>query len=233
MEQLRNKNVIEKDLESIFTEITSLEKKFIEESKNFLEIGMDKGKGGTLTLDFYVSAIVHRSIHLMSGFLLLSKENNYIASVPLVRLQLDNCLRFFASTLVTDIDAFFLAFLSGEHIEYLKDHSGNEMRDSYLVKKLENLFPGILSLYKNTSGYIHFSNAHAIDQTNIPKNKERTIGIRIGRYDMYPIDKKVDFAYNMLRISQILLYLVKSWTEEKAEIMSKLKPENNAADISD
>lgn len=232
MEQLRNIDVTEADLENIFIEIAGLERMFIDESMNYMKIGMDEGEGALFTLDLFVSAIVNRSIALMQGFLVLSKENNYISSVPLIRLQLDNCLRFYASTLVTDSNAFFLKYLGGEHIEHMKDHSGKEMRDAYLAKELDKLFPGIHSLYKNTSGYIHFSNTHSFVQTNIVKGKEGTIGTRVGRYDFYSIDKKVDFAYNMLKVSEILLSLVKTWTEEKTKIMSKLKSVNQGGNAS-
>jgi hypothetical protein len=227
MEQLRNKDVTEFDLEKIFTAITGLEKKFIDEAMNYMKIGMDEGEGSLFTVDLYTSAVVNRSISLMSGFLVLSKEFNYISSVPLIRLQVDNCLRYYASSLVADANEFFRIYLKGDYfIAHLKDRSGKRMTDTYLAEKLNELFPGILTLYKKTSGYIHLSNAHSFVHTNIVKDKERTIGTRIGRYDFYAIDQKVDFAYNMLKVSEILLTLVKYWTDEKGEIMSKSKPTN-------
>jgi len=85
------------------------------------------------------------------------------------------------------------------------------------VTHIDKIFPGIQNLYNNTSGYIHLSNEHAFLQTEIVKDSDRTIGTRIGYYDFYKIDEKVDFAYNMFKASQFLLELVSSWRIEKSE----------------
>lgn len=197
-------NFDEAYLNEIFKELNKLESSFLKEASIFLQPNTN-----TYSMDFYYSAIINRSISLMKGFITLSKDNNYISSVPLIRIQIDNCLRFYASILVDDSDAFFIKFMKGEHIGNIRDTNGKEMKDTYLVEKLNKLFPGIHKLYKNTSGYVHLSNQHAFLQTSIVK--EATIGIRIGDFDFYNIDKKVDFAYNMFKASEILLDLIKEW----------------------
>ncbi len=193
-------------LNEIFEDLHNLETHFIKEASIFLQTN-------TYTMDLYYSAIINRAIALIRGFITLSKENNYVSSIPLIRIQVDNCLRFYATTLVDDYDAFFMDFMKGEHVGNIPDASGKKMTDTYLVKKLNKLFPGIHKLYKNTSGYVHLSNQHTFLQTSIVK--ERTIGIRIGNFDFYNIDKKVDFAYNMFKASEILLDLIKNWTVHK------------------
>lgn len=197
-------NFDEAYLNEIFEDLYKLETSFLKEASIFLQPNTN-----TYLLDFYYSAIINRSISLISGFITLSKENNYVSSVPLIRIQIDNCLRFYATTLVNDCDAFFMDFMKGKHVGNIQDGNGKKMHDTYLVEKLDIHFPGIHKLYKNTSGYVHLSNKHAFLQTKIME--ERTIGIRIGNFDFYNIDKKVDFAYNMFKASEILLDLVKQW----------------------
>ncbi len=209
--QLRNLSVTEKDLNDIFIKIEDIEKDFINVSKLFLQTG------NLYSMDYYASAIVNRSISLMRGFLTLSKDNNYISSVPLIRVQLDNCLRFYAINLVEDVNVYFIQYLKGKHIRNLKDRDGKKMTDAYLSEKLDKLVPGIRDLYKNSSGYIHFSNEHSFLQTNIVKNKERTVATKIGFYDFFTIDKKVDFSYNMFKASETLLMMVKGWAIQKKE----------------
>jgi len=206
----------EEDLLKIFNKLSQLEREFINEAKLFLQIG---GKNGHLhTMDLYTSAIINRAISLMSGFITLSSENNYISSVALIRIQLDNCIRFYASTLVADYDKFFLEYLKGKHIRNLKDTSGNKMTDTYLISNLDKLFPGVQKLYNNSSGYIHFSNEHSNLQTTLNKEETRVIETRIGRYDFYSINQKVDFAYNMFKASEILLDLTRSWKFQKMKV---------------
>jgi len=210
------KNFTEDNLLIIFENLSKLETAFLSEAKLFFQIG---GENGHIhTMDLFTSAIINRSISLMRGFVTLAKENNYISSVPLIRIQLDNCLRFFAATLVTDYNDFFIEYLKGTHIRNLKDASGAKMTDTHLVTKLDKVFPGIHNLYINSSGHIHFSNEHSFLQTTLDADKERTIGTRIGYYDFFPIDKKVDFAFNMFKASEILLDLTRSWTVQKIKV---------------
>lgn len=215
------KDFTEDDLLGIFKNLSKLETVFLSEAKMFFQIG---GEDGHLhTMDLFTSAIINRSISLMRGFVTLAKENNYISSVPLIRIQLDNCLRFYATTLVRDYNDTFLKYLSGVHIRNIKDASGAKMTDTYLVTKLDEIFPGIQNLYKNSSGHIHFSNEHSFLQTTIVSEIEKTIETRIGYYDFYPIDKKVDFAYNMLKASEILLNLTRSWTVQKLKVEQQIQ----------
>ncbi len=195
-------------LNEIFEDLNNLETSFLKEASIFLQPNTN-----TYSMDFYYSAIINRSIALIRGFITLSKENNYVSSVPLIRIQIDNCLRFYATTLVDDTDVFFMNFMKGVHVGKIQDVNGKKMNDTYLVEQLNKLYPGIHKLYKNTSGYVHLSNQHAFLQTSIVK--ERTIGIRIGNFDFYNIDKKVDFAFNMFKASEILLDLIKSWNLHK------------------
>lgn len=213
----RKIDVTDDDLQILFKNLTTLEVAFINEAKLFFSVG---GINGNLhTMDLFCSAIVNRSISLKRGFISLAKENNYICAIPLIRMQIDNCLRFYASTLVVDYNHFFIEYLKGTHIRKLKDASGQSMTDRYLLEKLDkNVFQGILNLYQNTSSHIHLSNEHSFLQTKLIENKERTIGTRIGFYDFYSIDQKVDFAYNMYMVSELLLKLIHSWTLQKGSI---------------
>ncbi|WP_370004018.1 hypothetical protein [Winogradskyella sp.] len=227
MKQKRNTNVNQDDLNQIFKNLDVLEKLFIKESKIFLTIGSEEnGKGSVHQMDLFVSAVVNRGISLSSGFKTLALNNNYICAIPLIRLQIDNCLRFYASTLVTDYNDFFMQYLSGKHIRNIKDAYGNKMTDNYLAKKLDkDVFPGILNMYQNTSGHVHFSNEHTFMHNKIEKQNDEEMTMRtvIGKYDFFKIDQKVDFAFNMFKATEFLLELVKSWKYQKHKIETGIK----------
>lgn len=226
----RNKDVNEADLNSIFDNLAKLEKKFLAESKLFLSVGADDNSKGSLhTMDLFISGIVNRAISLIHGYLILAKDTNYISAVPLIRIQLDNCLRFYASTIVDDYNEFFVKYLDGEHIGNLTDSNGKRMTDSYLAKQLDkNVMPGILLLYRNTSGHIHLSNEHSFLQTEIVEEKKRTIRTKIGKFDFFEIDKKVDFSYNFYVATELLLKLVSSWKYQKLKVESTIKRKSSS-----
>jgi hypothetical protein len=130
-------------------------------------------------------------------------------------MQVDNSLRFFATSLVEDSMKFFQEYLKGTHIRNMQDRLGNKMNDFYLATKLDQIYPGIKNLYNNTSGFVHFSNEHSFLQTSMVADKERTIGTTIGNYDFFQIDKKVDFSYNMLIASEILFSMLQQWAIQR------------------
>lgn len=231
MKVKRNTNVNEEDLIQVFKNLDVLEKLFIKESQIYLNVGLNEdGKGSVHQMDLFVSAIVNRGISLASGFKTLAESNNYICAIPIIRLQIDNCLRFYASTLVNDYNDFFMQYLSGTHIRNIKDAYGKKMTDNYLAKKLDKeVFPGILNMYQNTSGHIHFSNEHTFMHNKIEKKDDDKMKMKttIGNQTSFKIDQKVDFAYNMFKATEFLLELVKSWKFQKLKVETEIKTAHN------
>jgi hypothetical protein len=225
VKEKRDLNVSEEDLNSIFSNLKALEKLLLKEPEIYMAIGGGKDSAGSLhAMDLFVSAVINRAIALSKGFALLANAKNYISAVPLIRLQVDNCLRFYASTLVSDYNDFFDKYLSGIHIRNIKDIDGNKMTDNYLARKLDKeLFPGVLNLYQNTSGHVHLSNEHSFLQTEIIPDKEMSIRTKIGDIDFFKIDEKVDFAFNMFKATEFLLKMVQSWKYQKVKVESELK----------
>lgn len=97
---------------------------------------------------------------MVPGFASLIEARNFIAAVPLLRLQIDNCLRFHGVYIVGKPHDFATAVLKGEQIRKMKDSKGNFMTDRYLVGCIAKEFPWITRVYERTSGYIHLSEAH-------------------------------------------------------------------------
>ena len=122
---------------------------------------MLKADGGNLfPLDILATAVLHRSANLVPAFVQLIKAKNIIAAAPLLRLQIDNCIRFHAAWLVEDPHLFASAVLKGDHVRKIKDRTGAKMTDQYLVACFSKEFPWVTKVYERTSGYIHLSDVH-------------------------------------------------------------------------
>src|ERR1700730_8800825 len=115
--------------------------------EDHLRIGKETMEKFIYPLDFLAFAVLNRSVCLASGFVTLIRANNLIAAAPLVRLQLDNNLRFFASSLVDQPHDFAMKVLGGTRIDKMKDRSGKRLRDSYLVELLSSHHPWITLVY--------------------------------------------------------------------------------------
>src|SRR5690606_26613552 len=128
-----NKNVTEEDLKQIYEAIEELNKSF---NKTALDIFKNETDNNVLAKpSHYVFSIVHRAIELNRGFMTLTKSNNWITAINLLRLQADNCMRLFSLSLVKDRVDFYNRVLRGEHIRNIKDAEGNKMTDVYLTNK--------------------------------------------------------------------------------------------------
>jgi len=122
---------------------------------------MTKAADGALfPVDLLALAALNRSANLVPGFALLIEARNFIAAAPLLRLQIDNCLRFYGVYIVGKPHAFASAVLKGEQIRKMKDSKGNLMTDRYLIQCVAKDFPWITNVYEKTSGYIHLSETH-------------------------------------------------------------------------
>lgn len=121
---------------------------------------MRADSGNMFPLDILAISVLNRSLCLLTGFCDLVEKKNFIAAAPLLRLQLDNLLRFQGAWLSENPHTFSEEVLKGTHIRKLKDKEGNLMTDHYLIDKITKEYPVMKSVYEHTSGYIHLSDKH-------------------------------------------------------------------------
>ncbi len=205
-------------LNEILDQVSAIKNEFIQSSKRFITT-----EPGLYLLDYFASAVNNRAISLSNGFVVLAKDNNYLTAVSLIRLQLDNALRFFASTLVEDSNSFVMHFLEGKAIRDYKDIHGKKLTDAYLVEQLEVHFSGIREAYEELCGYVHLSDQHFFPTIcNVDRNN-MTVGVRIGSYDNFKLKDKILISKNMLEVSNLVIILVEQWVNEKRRMGDIIK----------
>ncbi|MGQ2981856.1 hypothetical protein [Flavobacterium sp.] len=168
-------------------------------------------------LDLLAVGVFKRSISLIRGFTLLIENENFICAVPLIRLQMDNLLRFYASFIVKEPHKFATDIIDGKHIRNLKDSAGNKMTDRYLVDKMTQEIPWIKSVYEKTSGYIHLSSEHVFDSFKGSQDyNKRKLSIAITDRDEEVSEAiKIEAIKAMCHITQELLRYLYGWTWTK------------------
>lgn len=200
--------------EEILSEIFNLENEILESSKRFFEADSNN----LYSLDLFAIAVNNRTMSLTKAYLTLVKENNYIAAVSLIRLQLDNALRFFASTQVKDLNNFVMHFIDGKEIRDYKDFKGKNLSDSYLAKELDKYFSGTYKLYKNACGYVHLSDKHFFPTISKIEEKDRSFRFVIGSSNNYTEEQKIDFSKTMLEVTKLVIIMVEQWKHEKIKL---------------
>jgi len=207
-------NFNEEQLNELLSEISDFENEFIKSSGRIMKAGNSK----LFVLDFLALSINNRAISLIKGFVTMAKDDNYLTAVSLVRLQLDNALRFFASTLVENSNDFAEHFIDGKAIRDYSDINGKKLTDNYLAKKLEEYFPGVKEIYDKTCGYIHFSDRHFFPTITREKRKDRSIQMNIGGSGNFTLYEKLDFTNTMLEVCKLVLIVVEQWKHEKIKL---------------
>jgi hypothetical protein len=170
---------------------------------------LKNGDGKFVSSHMLFAAVLNRSMGLIRGFCSMITDN-YICAAPLVRLQLDNLLRFSALWLVNDRDDFAAKVIGGEQINKLKDRDGKQMNDSYLAQQMDKRIPRLAQAYNEGCGYIHFSDSHLYH--TIVSTGERSVRIEIGEdMGVREADRKeavlVMDQMTRLLLSHIKLYL--------------------------
>lgn len=213
-----NKNVTKDDLNLIFNAIIELNKDLNSLATEIFKIETNKKLISKPSI--FIFSVINRAIALNNGYIDLCKNENYIAATNLLRLQADNCMRVYAISLVEDRAKFFEDVLAGKHIRNIKDAEGNKMTDDFLATQLEKLFVGFKSLYRNTSGFIHFSNEHLnLNRKVVFKDKILKNELLINGQHYYRIEHKVDFSYNMHLVGTELYKLIRGYKLHVFDLM--------------
>lgn len=168
-------------------------------------------------LDFLGITVYKRSMALISGFCLLIRNKNFICAAPLVRLQLDNALRFYATTLVAEPHKLAIDFIGGIAInKFTDENTGKRLYDHYLVEKLNIHFNWLKRVYEQTSGYIHLSDKQFSNATIVNDTANMGFAMTLSAEDSLITNKeRIEAANAMISITKIVLWLLDSWTYNK------------------
>jgi hypothetical protein len=76
----------------------------------------ESGKVYLYPLDLLAIAVMDRGLSLIFGFIAQIRTNNFTCAAPLVRMHLDNVLRFYAAYISEDPHEFTFKVFEGNHI---------------------------------------------------------------------------------------------------------------------
>ena len=188
-------------------------------------VRMLQAYGGALYgFDLLASAALNRSLALSSGFRTMIRERNLICAGPLVRLQLDTALRFFAGFTVSDPHDFALKVLEGDRIDRMRDQHGTRMTDRHLVTQLTKEYPWVESVYEGGSGYVHLSATHifsTFDRNYYEQAAKHRI--KIGSRDQqFPDDVYLKTIETFGECTKMLMRYIEGW------IITKDNPPNKS-----
>lgn len=193
-------------------------------SDQIVPIGLEiiEANGCIYTFDLFAHSVLNRGLSLINGFIHAIETENFLCAAPLVRMHLDNLLRFYASYIVDDMGEFAMKVLNGEKIKDLKDKNGNKMTDYYLVKEVTKRLPWVERVYEETCGYVHLSDKHIFNAVAPVKGKEKTIHVHVSGKDKNVPDRlRIEATEIMLEVTKQIFVLMKIWIDHKKTLIVK------------
>lgn len=186
-------------------------------TKDHNEVGMNIAKafdGKLYPMDLFSFAVLNRSISLLDAFCDLIEKRNFVVAAALLRLQLDNLMRYRAAWLVENPHDFVTTVLGGEKIRNIKDREGFKMTDTYLNESLSKDFPKLKDIYQHTSGYIHLSEKHFFNAMRPDKNYK--VSMKVGPTDSFIPEKSyLDAIAAFMEITSVLFLHLQGWKVAK------------------
>ena len=186
------------------------------------EVGLKimKAYGGSVyPVDLLAYAAINRSVNLIQGFTTLVEKRNFISAAPLLRLQIDNCLRFYAVFLVSDPHKFATDVFKGIRVAKMRDKTGAFLTDRYLTSRLTEHHPWVKQVYDRTSGYIHLSDAHIFNifvPTEVSKRAKNIQSLSIGPGDNFPDDTLYEEPVEaFIEATNVLFKYLVGWQQTK------------------
>lgn len=180
----RYKNSLSPEVLNELNALKELRQAHIDMGSSFIGLNLP-----ILMTDLFFAAAVNRSMSLLKGFCTLIEQQNFVAAAPLIRLELDCCLRVSAAHLSEDLGTLAFEVMSGKAVRKLKDRDGELMHDTYLVRKMSERYPWVQDVYTQTSGYVHLSEKHYFNAMQAGE-KEGDINIKISDIDAFIPDKE-------------------------------------------
>lgn len=134
--------------------------------------------------DLFFCAAADRCLRLIDGAIPMLETRNLTCFGPLLRMQMDNCMRTYAAFIAEDRNAVIKSVIDGTPIKNLKDKNGKKFTDGHLKDELSLLDPKFAQVYEQASGYVHLSEK-AFYQT-VEDVEDSTICFNIG----HPLPEK-------------------------------------------
>lgn len=189
--------------------------------------------GSHYPVDFLAIGAIKRIISISGGIKLLINAFNMVCARSLLRLHIDTALRFFAVFIVKEPHDFAMKVMSGGQISRMKDRLGKTMTDSYLVSKLASEYSWLPTVYKNLSGYVHFSDQHLFSSVQNIDDETHSVQYVIYEKDTkYPQFSWVEVIDCFNETTDIFIKYLEGWifTKSNPNLVAKLREELKKAD---
>jgi hypothetical protein len=138
---------------------------------------LEVADGQVFLPDLIVTAMLQRSYGVVDALIDAVDTCNMHAAAPLLRLQLDTLFRAHYVASGPDLDDLTQRLLGGEEFRKIKDADGKNLTDARLAELAREAHGWALPVYRETSGWVHFSVSHMKATVQVGDDDEFFMGV--------------------------------------------------------
>ncbi|MBT0992974.1 hypothetical protein KIN34_01540 [Cellulomonas sp. DKR-3] len=164
--------------------------------------------------DLLVTAMVQRSYGVVDALIDAVDTYNMHAAAPLLRLQLDTLFRAHYIASCADLDALVGRLLGGEEFRRIKDLEGRPLTDARLQELAAAHHAWAVPVYRETSGWVHFSVNHMRATTQVGSDRDFFMGVPL-RPEVLAESLWLEVYGASIRATEELFDYVRGWASRK------------------
>ena len=171
-------------------------------------------EGKVFLPDMIVMAMLQRSYGVVDALIDAVDTYNMHAAAPLLRLQLDTLFRAHYVASGPDLDDLTSRLLRGEEFRKIKGPEGKLLTDFRLKELASDTHAWALPVYRETSGWVHFSVSHMRATTQVGDDDEFFMGVPL-RPSVLPESLWDEIYAASTRATLELFEYVRGWASRK------------------
>ena len=164
--------------------------------------------------DLIVIAMLQRSYGIVDALLDAVDSYNMHAAAPLLRLQLDTLIRAHYVASCGDLDDLTSRLLRGEQFRRIKDAEGKNLTDARLQEIASEVHAWALPVYRETSGWVHFSVSHMAATTQVGDDNDFFMSVPL-RPTVLPESLWNEVYAAAIRATEELFDYARGWASRK------------------
>lgn len=170
--------------------------------------------GAVYNPDLIVMAMLQRSYGIVDALLDAVDTYNMHAAAPLLRLQLDTLIRAHYVASCEALDDLTGRLLRGEQFRKIKDAEGKNLTDARLQELAAGVHAWVIPVYRETSGWVHFSVSHMAATTQVGDNDDFFMGVPL-RPTVLPESLWHEVYAAAIRATEELFDYARGWASRK------------------
>lgn len=175
---------------------------------------IEVAEGAVFMPDMIVMAMLQRSYGVVDALIDAIDTYNMHAAAPLLRLQLDTLFRAHYIASGPDLDDLTSRLLQGEEFRNIEDAEGKRLTDVRLKDLAKEAHGWALPVYRETSGWVHFSVSHMRVTTQVGNDNEFFMSVPLPP-SVLPESLWQEIYAASIRATEELFVYVRGWAARK------------------